>query len=343
VNYLNTAAGGTNAANPVALTIDIDLAGSGWSDILSAIAGAASGTGKYVALDLSACDMTGMTGTPGEFAPGTADTGERKIVSLVLPDDAVSVKAGTSSSPTFKNFNVLTSVSAKNVEIVGKEAFVERYDLKTVSFPKATSIGEYAFYGTALTTVNLPEAATIGEYAFYGTALTTVNLPKTITIGKEAFSFCHALETVDFPKAITIGKEAFFGCDSLETVSLPKVTSIGDSTFYSCTALKRVNLSAATSIGERAFYNCTALETADLSAATTIGEEAFYLTGGTPLTVTLGNPAPTLGGIIPPFYNNFSGKTVTVRVPSGALGSYDSAWQTNFCSVSDIALTITTY
>ena len=85
-HYLTTAGSiyaGTETA-PIPLPVNITLS-SDWADLLSAI----QTGGKYAALDLSAC--TGVT----EFDPGTANTGESKIVSLVLPDGATSVKADT--------------------------------------------------------------------------------------------------------------------------------------------------------------------------------------------------------------------------------------------------------
>jgi hypothetical protein len=78
------------------LPVELALADgtNGWAALLSAIQAA----DKYVALDLSTSTITGMTGTTGRFAPGTADTGERYITALVLPDTATSIKAGSSSS-----------------------------------------------------------------------------------------------------------------------------------------------------------------------------------------------------------------------------------------------------
>jgi hypothetical protein len=194
---------------PVFLPVSLNLAdtgGNSWADLLGAIQTA----NKNVALDLSACTMTGMTATAGEFDPGTANTGESKIVSLVLPDTAASIKAGTSSAPTFRYFGALKSIAAAGV----------------------TGVGGYAFFG--------------------------------------------------------------------------------------CTALTSVSLPAATSISGSAFEGCTGLTTVSLPAATSIGNYAFGDTGGTPLTLTLGVTAPTLGANM--FYDVTADKAVTVKVPSGATG-----------------------
>jgi hypothetical protein len=190
---------GSDKDHPIILPVNINLA-SDWAVLLTVI-------NKFVALDLS--ESTGMT----VFDPGTANTGESKIVSLVLPDKAESVKAGSGSSDsTFKNFIALKSVAGSNVE----------------------TIGQYAFYGcTSLTEVNLPEATDIGNNAFQGcTTLEEVSLPNATTISSRAFYGCASLTEVSLPSATTIGAYAFSDCDALETLSLPNATSIGANVFY---------------------------------------------------------------------------------------------------------------
>ncbi len=68
--------------------------------------------------------------------------------------------------------------------------------LSEIDFPSTlTSIGSYAFYGTALATAILPEGVKIvGSNAFRGTKLTTISIPSTIeAIGDKAFD-CYSRE-----------------------------------------------------------------------------------------------------------------------------------------------------
>jgi hypothetical protein len=167
------------AAEPIPLPLSIDLS-TGWAGLLTAIQTA----GKYVALDLSACDITGMTSTEGEFDPGAANTGEGKIVSLVLPNGALTIKAGADyNNPTFKNFTGLTSVSGEHVTTVGGYAFYNCSALETVSLPVATSIGSAAFSsfsstGTQELTITLGNTVpTLGNRMFNG-----VTADKTVTV-----------------------------------------------------------------------------------------------------------------------------------------------------------------
>ena len=170
--YLSAASGGETADDPLPLKVNFEL---GWQDLLSAIERA----GKYVALDVSLCSMSGAEFSPAtEFDPGAANTGESRIVSLALPNAAASIKAVGSyyANSTFSYFTALKSVSGDYVQTIGNHAFRGCAALTRVSFPAATSIGVSAFDScAALTTVNLPAAASIGNYAFDScAALTTV-------------------------------------------------------------------------------------------------------------------------------------------------------------------------
>jgi hypothetical protein len=309
---LTAASGGNSAANPVSLTLNLDLA-SDWVDLLSVIQAA----GKYVALDLSACTMTGT-----EFDPGAANTGEKKIVSLVLPDMATYIKGASSfTASTFKNFTALTSVSGSGITNIDDNAFSHCDALRAVNFLKATSIGDYAFLSCeALATVNLPLATYIGFNAFsHCDALVTVSLPSAVTIGNCAFLSCDALTTVSLPAATSIREGAFANCEVLTTVSLPAATSIGKSAFFASFKLTTVNLPEAVTIGESAFYH-TALTTVNIPKVTSIGDNAFEYTGSTAaLTVTLGSAAPTLG--VKVFESaSYPNGGVIVKVPTGAAG-----------------------
>jgi hypothetical protein len=123
---------------------------------------------------------------------------------------------------------------------------------------------------------------------------------------------------VSLPKAASIDEHAFYNCTSLAEVSLPMAASIGNNAFQYCHSLAEVSLPKATSIGNNAFQESSILDEVSLPSVTTIGNNVFDSIGGTSLTITMGNTAPTLGedmftGVTVP-------KNVTVKVPSGATG-----------------------
>jgi hypothetical protein len=175
-----------SAANPIPLPAGLNLADSanGWNALFGVIS-SATPSGQYVALDLSISTISGT-----EFNPAlSAATGKDKIVSLVLPDTALSIANGSSSNATFKDFTSLKRVSGDGLTGVGQYAFYYCTSLAEVSLPAAASIGEYAFqYCTSLAEVSLPAAASIGHMAFYScTSLTEVSLPAVTTLGNYVF------------------------------------------------------------------------------------------------------------------------------------------------------------
>ena len=119
-------------------------------------------------------------------------------------------------------------------------------------------------------------------------------IPDGSNASTQAFRNFSQLRSVSGKNIKTIGNWAFNGCFNLTTVSFPLVTSIRDS-----------------------FWACSSLTSISLPSVTSIGQNAFALTGNTPLTITLGPNAPTLGWDI---FDNVTSKTVTVRIPNGATG-----------------------
>jgi uncharacterized repeat protein (TIGR02543 family) len=267
-DYLASASGGGNPYNPISFKVDLNLDDSidGWKNLLFTIDLA----DRYVELDLSDCTMKGI-----KFDPGTEDTGEKKIVSLILPNAAQDIEESPSSMAAFRYFVILKEISGSNMRSISDRAFENCGALKTVSFPRVTYIGDSAFYYTDLETAYLPEATYIGDYAFQYTALGEANFTEVEKIGEQAFDSCKALVTVNFPEAIEIGDFAFQSCSALGEADFPQVTTIGRSAFYDCRALKTANFPQATSIGDEAFQECIVLNTVSFPDVTSIGTEAF--------------------------------------------------------------------
>jgi len=342
--------------NPVSLALNINLGtmpSSEWLNLLTEI----ERVGKYVNLDLSACGMD----TTVFNLNSTVQTGKDRIVSLVLPNEAIIIANGTFPNFLFNNFDSLTSVTGRNVITIGEWTFMNRITLQSISFPaaesigymsfggcrtlahvnlpRATTIGQQAFSGcTALTNINLPMATTIDSRAFYNcTALTNKNLPMAKTIESNAFYQCIGLTTVNFPSAIYIGEFAFIGCTALRTVNLPEVITIEHGAFLSCTALQTVNLPKATDIGintllleQGVFSKCTALQTVNLPMAINIGDSTF---DSCTALQTINLPAAEIIGLLA-----FGKCTALHTVDLPVVTEFD---QGAFYSTGDIALSIT--
>jgi hypothetical protein len=79
-------------------------------------------------------------------------------------------------------------------------------------------------------------------------------------------------------------------------------------------------------IGDVAFA-FTSLESANFPKATNFGDSVFGSNKTATLVITMGMTAPTVGENM--FEHVNASKTVTVKVPQGAIG-YDTDWQSDF-------------
>ena len=92
---------------------------------------------------------------------------------------------------------------------------------------KFTSIGDYAFYGSAIETIAIPAGVTtIGNYAFADCdALNNVVIPAaTTTMGRYCFAYSDALSDFTFEESTVVqqlGDHFFFNCVSLTEVVVP--------------------------------------------------------------------------------------------------------------------------
>ena len=154
-----------------------------------------------------------------------------------------------------------------NVETVGYRAFYfasSGSNTKSISLPKATDIGEQAFYNQkVLETVDLSRAEILGKQAFQGcTSLQSIDLPEVTEIGESCFQSCSALEDISMPNVVQIKNAAFSSASSLKSLTLPEtLTRIGQSAFAHCRSLEEVMLpESLTYLDQLAFSSCTGLK-----------------------------------------------------------------------------------
>ncbi len=150
----------------------------------------------------------------------------------------------------------LKEINLTALESLGEGAFMYGKSLETVVLgSKLTEIPMDAFNACdRLTAIDLSEIVTVGDNAFYETALTTIDLSKATEIGKYAFVYNEELTEVLLNSAGTVIAEgAFAYCPALQTVtSLSKATEI-DGYAFAYTAINRIDLSSAVYVGEHAF------------------------------------------------------------------------------------------
>ena len=195
-----------------------------------------------------------------------------------------------------------------------------------------TSIGKYAFDGTALTSIEIPASVTsIGEYAFSGSSLGSVTFAEgsqLTSIGDGAFASSD-LTSITIPASVTsIGEDVFLICNNLASMAVADGNTVYDSR-NGCNAIieKSTNTliigcknstipASVTSIGAWAF-GATGLTSIEIPASvTSIGNYAFGATGLT--SVEIPASVTSIGRCA--FLNCPNLATVTVYAPSCSLG-----------------------
>ena len=123
--------------------------------------------------------------------------------------------------------------------------------LRSVTLTDATTIGESAFFSSAMTCFSAPNVIEIEGFALEGCMkLTDVYLPSVQTLGDAVFSDCYALKTISLPECIDLGNGVFNSCEALETVYAPKATNLGAIEFMMCTSLMKVTLGSVVSVNQ---------------------------------------------------------------------------------------------
>ena len=269
--YLDGQAGGASLNNPITLPLSMQLTEARWLAILSAV----SSRGKYVTLDLSACTRSGDNTGGGLRSDGTFDplstTNNPYVASLILPNMATNIQAGTWGASAFSGLVNIRTISGNNIMDIEDYTFYGCTNLTSVIFPEVTNVGDYVFVNcTSLGSIIFPKVTDIGEHSFAGcTSLTGVSFPLANSIGSGAFYDCSSLEDVYFPIATDIGSYAFYGCETLlgygrQRVDIPEATSIGEYAFAGCTSLERLRFHNVNYIGEYAFSDCNYLDTVEI-------------------------------------------------------------------------------
>lgn len=229
----------------------------------------------FVGIYMESLDLSGVTGWP-EVSNGQAGVPRHafydkdiRIQELVLPEAVKAV-----GSYAFSQCVMLTSVTAPGLQTVEPYAFQYCSALKKVSMPQVTSIGESAFFNSALVEADFPVLTSVGNLAFHQCAsLVSVNMPQLTALGEIAplyadqpieasvFGKCSALVSVSLPKVTVVGDMVFESCKSLMKIELPEATDIGIFSFRGCSALQEVSLPKAVNINDYAFADCPALRT----------------------------------------------------------------------------------
>lgn len=142
---------------------------------------------------------------------------------------------------------VTTLILEEGVEVVGKNAFSNYPDLKSIVFPQTlTRIEENGFKDcVSLEEVVLPDSVTfIGVCAFWCcTSLRTLELPKNLqTMRCSAFYGCSAIESVRIPGSLTFIEDGVFqNCSGITSVEIPEGVEVIEDFSFADTGLKTLS------------------------------------------------------------------------------------------------------
>ena len=148
---------------------------------------------------------------------------------------AVTLGAGVKSfvNQAFKKDKAVKSIAGQDIETIGSECFSESV-VQSVSFPKCTSIGSYAFkHCDSLSSINFPLCQTVGERAFENCgSIATIDLPACVTVGNGAFGDMQ-YTTINLPVCTTVGESALRDFKG-QVLRLPAVQTMGREQFRYC-------------------------------------------------------------------------------------------------------------
>lgn len=208
------------------------------------------------------------------IADGFAENNS-SIQTVIIPYGIKSI-----GNNAFKNCSNLSSITITDTY---QEMFIQ--DLRKTSL---VSIGDYAFYGTALSDVNLMAKglSSIGDYAFGECkSLRKIQLPDSLTyIGKDAFLNCTRLEQMDFLGtenawinieygANTSGTHPNYYATTNRFCNIVKVWGGAEYNYYELSSLKLQDYYY--DIDAYEFFNFNQLTTVEISGPSEIGVYAF--------------------------------------------------------------------
>lgn len=215
---------------------------------------------------------TGLGTVTVEVASGGSTGGD---LDALIGRSLTEVRSGAQSvgNYVFYGYDTLTRAEFPNATSIGKGAFEQCSNLKSVYFPNVTKLSaDKPFVKcTSLVNADFPNATRVGASAFNEClALTSANFPNATYLDNYCFAYCAKLADINFPKAVTINMNAFYQCYALTDICFPSATSIGAQGFYYCKSLISVDFPKVTSINSSAFTGCHSLRTFILRSETLV-------------------------------------------------------------------------
>lgn len=164
---------------------------------------------------------------------------------------------------------------------VSRSCFKDCIALNKVVFSEGIeTIGESAFYNTALVNLVLPSTITrLESTCFMESAIEDLKVLGVASLGNEVFKNCRELKFADLSHCKSMGKATFMNCLKLTGVDISSefLVDLNKDTFNNCVSLTHVKFNRSLeSLGESCFCGCHSLKTIDLpDSIVCIGASAF--------------------------------------------------------------------
>ncbi len=150
----------------------------------------------------------------------------------------------------------ITYFNAPKLLSIGNNAFMDCYNLVSVSAPELTKLTLGAFKNcVALRSIDMPSLTEIGANALRNTRLEEFAGLNVTQIGNYALADNLYLEMAYFPVATSTGTNVFLNCTSLKIVGLLSLEELNANTFSNCPSLLNLYLPKAISVVKSAFKN----------------------------------------------------------------------------------------
>ena len=135
------------------------------------------------------------------------------FTSVLVSGDIVILKGSTSLKIKTNLFE--NALYIKQIVDAGCVTEIESYGLS--QYPGSTL--DYAVF---------PNLITIGDGAFFNTALTVIDFPKVETVGATAFQDCFSVTTVNLPAMISCDSNSFQSIDAVTSIAIPSCQNLGE-------------------------------------------------------------------------------------------------------------------
>lgn len=202
-----------------------------------------------------------------------------ELVTADSNDEVVLPELESVGNYAFANcYKLQTAIRASNLMSIGTRGF-SNAKVTSIHSDALTTVGKYAFYqNTELKTIDAPQLTTVDNSAFDGCAGLTYVYAAPKTLGDLCFQGCTSLRSIDLSLVESMSSSAFNRCKLEGDVVMGSLTSVSGHSHFAGTLITSFKAENINYIGAGMFQGCSLLKTIDVGKADGTYAEAW---GGT--------------------------------------------------------------